>query len=231
MNCLIIDDQKVFRAILKKMISLDPSLVLIKECTNAIEAHTAIIETQIDLIFLDVEMPQMNGLDLAKIIQGKRPLIIFITSKLEYALDVFDLNVVDFLIKPIEPSRFLKAVERAKNLVKLNSSADPADSETFVFIRDSSIIRKVNVNDILYLEAKNNYINVYLSNIFYSIHSSLKLIENKLPKDLFIRVHRSFIINLSKIDSIEGSTLFINKTIIPISDSYRSSLNNYMKFL
>lgn len=231
MNCLIVDDHKVFRTILKKMIDLDPSLVLIKECSNAIEAHKEIIENTIDLIFLDVEMPKMNGVELARILQNKRPLIIFITSKQEYAIDAFDLNIVDFLVKPIESPRFLKAVERAKEQFKLKLTTPEDSVDKFVFIRDSNITRKINLNDILYLEAKDNYVKIHLSNVVYSIHSTLKSIEEKLPNDLFLRIHRSFIINLSKIDTIEGTTLFINKNVVPVADAYRASLMKVMKFL
>ncbi len=231
MNCLIVDDQSVFRVILKKMISLDPSLVLIKECSSANEAYKEISENNIDLLFLDVEMPGLSGIELVKLLEGRRPLIIFITSKLEYAIDAFDLNIVDFLIKPIETARFLKAVGRAKEQHKLKLQNLTDQSNNFVFIRDSNIVRKIDIKDILYLEARNNYIHIYTNTISYSLLSSLKSIEEKLPSELFVRVHRSFIINLSKIESIEGTTLFINKTVVPISDSYRAVLNKSMKFL
>lgn len=213
------------------MISLDPSLVLIKECSSANEAYKEISENNIDLLFLDVEMPGLSGIELVKLLEGRRPLIIFITSKLEYAIDAFDLNIVDFLIKPIETARFLKAVGRAKEQHKLKLQNLTDQSNNFVFIRDSNIVRKIDIKDILYLEARNNYIHIYTNTISYSLLSSLKSIEEKLPSELFVRVHRSFIINLSKIESIEGTTLFINKTVVPISDSYRAVLNKSMKFL
>jgi two-component system LytT family response regulator len=232
MNCLIVDDQKIFRVIVKKMIDLDPSLTLVKECTNAMEAYQEINAQPIDLLFLDIEMPGMNGMELAKILQDKRPLIIFITSKFEHALEAFDLNVVDFLVKPIEPSRFLKAVEKAKELFKSKKSiSNGSPQDRFVFIRDSSVIRKLRLDDILYLEAKDNYVRIYLPQKTFSIHSSLKSIEDKLPKDIFLRVHRSFIINLGKVDTMEGGTLFINKMVVPVSDAYRSALNKHMEFL
>jgi DNA-binding LytR/AlgR family response regulator len=231
MNCLVVDDQKVFRAVLKKLITLDTTLTLIGECADATEAHSKILSHQIDILFLDIEMPGISGMELAKILEGKRPMIIFTTSKLEYAAEAFDLNVVDFLVKPITPARFLRAVEKAREIFK-NKDLPIANKEAgFVFIRDSNIIKKLKVDDILYLEAQGDYVRIHLTDHSYTIHSSLKSVEQKLSPHIFLRVHRSFIINLSKVDTVEGGTLIIHHNMVPVSDAYRPALNKRMQVL
>ncbi|RBQ06644.1 LytR/AlgR family response regulator transcription factor [Pedobacter miscanthi] len=231
MNCLIVDDQKIFRTVLKRMFELDSALVLAGECNDAIEAHQLVAEKQIDLIFLDIRMPGMSGLEFAKILEDKRPLIIFTTSIAEHAAEAFDLNVVDFLLKPISPSRFLKAVEKAKEIFSNQSIAVDGNMSDYVFIRHSNIISRLKLTDILFFEATGDYVKVHTTKQQYSIHSSLKTIEQKLPQNVFLRVHRSFIINLNKIDTAEGKTLVINHNLIPVSETYRADLNKRMTFL
>ncbi|ETZ23874.1 LytTR family DNA-binding domain-containing protein [Pedobacter sp. V48] len=230
MNCLIVDDHAVFRAVLRNLVSLDPSLFLVAECTDAAEAHQVILHNDIDVIFLDIEMPRMSGIELARLLEGKNPMVIFTTSQIDYAIEAFDLNVVDFLTKPIGSVRFLKAVQKAKDLIK-NKTSIANEADDFVFIRDSNIIKRIKLSDILYFEAKGDYIKIFLTNTSYSIHSSLKSVEQKLPENVFFKVHRSFIVNLGKIDSIEGGTLIINHTMIPVSDTHRPLLNRRTQIL
>lgn len=232
MNCLIVDDNQIFRLLLKKLIAMDSSLVLVAECENAMEAHHHIMNNQVDIIFLDIMMPGMSGLELAKILEDKPPLIIFTTSVAEHAVEAFSLNVVDFLLKPISAARFLKSIEKAKSANHKQQKSSDTHFPEFIFIRASNTVRRVKVTDILYFEAIGDYVRIQLvGNIDYSIHSSLKNIENKLPQQIFLRVHRSFIINLNKIDGIEGKTLILDKNLIPVSDSFRANLNKTMKFL
>jgi len=232
MKCLIVDDNQIFRLLVKKLMALDNSLVLVAECEDAISAHQQIMDNEVDLIFLDIMMPGMSGLELAKILEDKPPLIIFTTSIAEHAVEAFSLNVVDFLLKPIAPARFLKAIEKAKTALNKNQLNSDLQFPEFIFIRDSNIVRRVRIVDILFFEAIGDYVKIQLiGKIDYSIHSSLKNIEYKLPQGVFLRVHRSFIINLSKIDGIEGKTLIIDKNLIPVSDSFRGSLNKSMRFL
>lgn len=231
MNCLIVEDQKIFRTVIKRLIDLDNTLTLVGECEDAIDAHQKIKDLNVDLIFLDIHMPGVNGMELAKILEGKQPLIIFITSLAEHALEAFDLSVVDFLLKPISPARFLKAVEKAKKSFKKNQITMGGQFEDFTFIRDSNIVRRLKIKDILYFESTGDYVKIRLINGDYCIHSSLKIIEQKLPRHLFLRVHRSFIVNLSKIDGAEGKTLVVSHHLIPVSDAYRANLNKYMQFL
>jgi two-component system LytT family response regulator len=231
MNCLIVDDNKIARTTLKKLISLDPNLVLIAECSNATEAYIKILEQPIDLLFLDIEMPGMTGMELAQSLGQKRPLIIFTTSNRDYAAEAFDLDVIDFITKPVTTVRFLQSVEKAREFRK--TKILPADliEEDFIFIRDSGTVRRLQLDNILYLEAQGDYVKIYVANQFYNIHTTLKSVEEKLPASVFLRVHRSFIINVSKIDTLEGGTLIINKSLVPVSDAYRAALNKRMQIL
>ncbi|MNV44785.1 Transcriptional regulatory protein YehT [compost metagenome] len=232
MNCLIVDDNKIARTTLKQLISLDSSLVLIDECTNATEAYVKILEHSIELLFLDIEMPGMTGMELAKSLGQKRPLIIFTTSNRDYAADAFDLDVIDFITKPVTAVRFLQSIEKVREFVKVrNLSPDTLIEEDFIFIRDSNTVRRLELDNILYLEAKGDYVKIYVPGNSYQIHSTLKSVEDKLPPNVFLRVHRSFIVNISKIDTLEGGTLIVNKNLVPVSDAYRATLNKRMQIL
>lgn len=231
MNCLIVDDNKIALTALKQMVRMDSTLTLVKECEDATAAYQEIMLGQIDLLFLDIEMPGMSGVELVKSLGEKRPMIIFTTSRVDYAAEAFDLSVIDYLLKPIIPVRFLQAVEKAKTLLKNKNIAIVNKEDEFIFIRDSNVVRRLKLSDILYLEAMGDYVKVYVSNHVYSIHSSLKAVEQKLTHGIFLRVHRSFIINVSKIDTVEGGTLIIHNHLVPVSDAYRSALNKRMQIL
>lgn len=232
MKCIVVDDQKPFHLILANLIAMDPVLELVGSYVDAFEAHQVMLKQEVDLLFLDIEMPGLNGLELAKIMEGKGPLVIFTTSNPDYALEAFNLNVIDYLLKPIEPTRFLKAVEKAKGIIESKDMAVANENDGFVFIRDSYTIKRIQLDEILYLEANANYVDIYLtSKRMYSIHTAISSLEQKLPSSLFFKVHRSFIVNLGKVDAIEGKTLMIENKIIPIADAYRTALNKRMLIL
>lgn len=231
MNCLIVDDDSLARTALKQMLSMDPQLQLLGECADALEGYKEIMVNQIDVLFLDIEMPGMSGIELVKILAGKRPMVIFTTATTNYAAEAFDLNVVDFLIKPLVPARFLQAVEKAKHILKTKNLSISNKEDEFIFIRDSNVVRRLKVSDILFMEAMGDYVKIYVPDHVYSIHSSLKAVEQKLSQSIFLRVHRSFIVNVSKIDTLEGGTLIINRLLVPVSDAYRSALNKRMQIL
>lgn len=231
MNCLIIDDNQISRLTLVQLLALDASLNLIAECADARDGLSKILANSIDLLLLDIEMPEMDGIELAKSLGPKQPMIIFTTAKRDYAVDAFDLKVVDFITKPISPSRFLQSIEKAKEIFQQKNERLAPQTDDFLFIRDSNTVRRISVNDILFLEAKGDYVKISVKDQHYHIHSSLKAVEDKLPKHIFLRVHRSFIINVSKIDTIEGGTLIINENFVPVSDSFRATLNKRMQIL
>jgi two-component system LytT family response regulator len=231
MNCLVVDDHVIARSTVCHLLQIDPSLKLIAECESAAEAYRNLSIHKIDLLLLDIEMPGISGIELVKGLSEKRPLIIFISSKKDYAVTAFDLNVVDFITKPVTPDRFLKAINKAKEIFNLSNLFLANHQDDFVFIRDSGVIRRIKLDDINYLEAKGDYVKIYVDEKTYSIHSSLKSIEDKLPGKIFIRVHRSFIVNVGKIDTVEGSTLVIHQNFVPVSDAYKAVLNKRMQIL
>jgi len=231
MNCLIVDDNETARSILKRLLKIEGSLCLVAECEHAADAYKIMALNKIDLILLDVEMPRITGIELVKGLGDKKPLIIFISSKKDYASDAFDLNVVDFIAKPVTPDRFLKAIIKAKEIFRNQNLFVPSKKDEFIFIRDSGLIRRLKLSEINYLEANGDYVRICTDNQIYTIHSSLKSVEDKLPTDVFSRVHRSFIVNIGKIDTIEGSTLIIKQSFVPISDAYKASLNKRLHIL
>ncbi|WP_443939745.1 LytR/AlgR family response regulator transcription factor [Pedobacter sp. MW01-1-1] len=231
-KCLIVDDDKLSRLILKQLIKIDDSLELVAECTDAEEAFKSIESQAIDVLFLDIEMPGMSGIELVKGLGTQTPYIVFISAKKEYAADAFDLSVVDFLVKPVTPDRFLKSILKIKELIRNKTEVVFAQKkDEFIFIRDGHVIRRLKLNDIGYLEAKGDKVKIFTQDKVYSIHSSLKGVEEKLPTDVFLRVHRSFIINVGKIDLVEGSTLIIQNSFVPVSDAYKAILTKRMQIL
>ena len=210
---------------MKQLVGQAANLELVAECTSAMEAYNYLNSTPIDLLLLDIEMPGMTGLELTKNLGNKKPLIIFTTAKTDYAVAAFELNVVDYLVKPITPARFLQAIERAGETVASDKQEVKIESKDFIFIKDNGLLKKINIEDILFLEAMGDYVKVHTPQKFHVVHSTLKAIEEKLPDNKFVRVHRSYIVALNKIDYIQDGVIYISKTTIPIADTYRSVLN------
>jgi DNA-binding LytR/AlgR family response regulator len=216
---------------MKQLVSQVKDLELVQECEDAMEAYNLINSQQIDLIFLDIEMPGMTGLELTKNLGSKSPLIVFTTAKKDYAVEAFELNVVDYLVKPVTPSRFLQAVERANEALASDKEEVKVEEQEFVFVKDNGILKRINVDDILYLEAMGDYVKVHTSQKFHVLHATLKSIEEKLPATKFIRVHRSYIVSLSKIDFIQEGVISIGKATVPVADTYRTTLNKRLNLL
>jgi DNA-binding LytR/AlgR family response regulator len=231
MNCLIIDDNVVARGAMKQLVRQDKDLILLGECENAVEAYQKIMNEPVDLLLLDIEMDSMTGIELAKSLGTKNPIIIFVTGHRGYAIEAFELNVADYITKPVTPVRFLQAIEKAKEIYRSRTQEVKMDDESFVFIRDSNVVRRIKIVDILFAEAMGDYVKIYTLDHFYSIHSSLRQVESKLPGAKFLRVHRSFIIQVGKIDTIEGGTLIINRKTVPVADAYRAALNKRLNIL
>ncbi len=231
MNTLIIDDNKIARATLKQLCSQVKDITLCGECESALEAYNLLQEQPIDLLFLDIEMPDMTGIELTKSLKDKRPVIIFITSKKEYAVEAYELNVADYLIKPIVPARFLQAIDKAKELIESKKLAVQSDAAAFIFIRDSNIIRRLSLDEILFAEAMGDYVKLHTAQKYYAIHTTLKTIEERLPATNFIRTHRSYIVALDKIDTIQDGALVVHGKSVPVADAYRAALNKRMNIL
>lgn len=231
MNCLIVDDHAIARRTVSHLLQIEPSLKLVAECENASEAYRNLAVHKIDLLLLDIEMPGISGIELVKGLGEARPLIIFISAKKYHAAEAFDLNVVDFITKPITPDRFLKAITKAKEVYNSSNLFLGNKQDDFVFIRDAGVIRRIRLDEINYLEAQGDYVKIYQNEKTYAVHSSLKSIEEKLPAKTFIRVHRSFIVNIGRVDTVEGNTLIMHKNFVPVSDAYKATLNKRMQIL
>jgi DNA-binding LytR/AlgR family response regulator len=231
MNCLIVDDNKIARTNIKHMASFDHDLFIAKECSNAKEAFDYLQENAIDLILLDIEMPGMSGIELTKNLENNRPLIIFTTSKKEYAAEAFELNVADYIVKPVTPSRFSQAIEKAKDMFSSNTQDVKINEDEFIFIRDSNIIRRIKIDEILFAEAMGDYVKLHTPQKFYAIHTTLKAVEARLPGSVFLRVHRSYIIAVNKIDTIQEGSIVINGKSLPVADAYRLSLNKRINII
>jgi DNA-binding LytR/AlgR family response regulator len=231
MNVLIVDDNKIARTTMKQLASQVKDMVVLDECDNAMEAYNLLQELPVNLVFLDIEMDGMTGLELTKNLGNKKPVIIFISSKKEYAVEAFELNVADYIVKPVTLSRFLQAVDRARELIQSITQEVKFDKEEFIFIRDSNIIRRLKLEDILFIEAMGDYVKVHTLQKFFAIHTTLKAVEDRLPASKFIRVHRSYIVALNKIDSMQDGALILNSKPVPVADAYRAALNKKMNVL
>lgn len=216
---------------MKQLVEQVQMLELVAECSDAMQAYNYLRNDQIDLLFLDIEMPGMTGIELTKKLGNKKSLIIFTTAKTDYAVEAFELNVVDYLVKPLSIPRFLQAVEKAKETLDSNKQEVKIEAQEFVFVKDNGVLKKLNVEDILYLEAMGDYVKVHTAQKFHVLHSTLKSIEEKLPATRFIRVHRSYIVALQKIDFIQDGVITIGKASIPVAETYKSTLNKRLNLL
>jgi DNA-binding LytR/AlgR family response regulator len=231
MTCLIVDDNKMARMAILKLVEQVEDLMLTGECENAMEAYNMLKKKPVDLLLLDIEMPGVTGLELIKNLGPRGPLIIFTTAKSNYAVEAFELNVVDYLVKPVEPARFLQALDKAREALASDKEQVEVKEKEFVFVKDSGVLKRISVDDILYLEAMGDYVKVFTQQKFHIVHATLKSIEEKLPPSKFMRVHRSYIIALNKIDFIEEGVININGTAIPVADAYRTTLNRRLNLL
>lgn len=227
MNCLIVDDNPMARSTLSHLCSQVTDLNVVYECTNAMDAYNFLQANAADLLFLDIEMPEMSGLELTRTV-SKDLIIIFTTSKRDYAVEAFELNIADYLVKPIAPARFLQAVDKAREIYGAGNMPMAAGSDEFMFVRDSAVTRRLRYADILYVEAMGDYVKFHTMQKIHAIHGTLKSVEERLPAGQFIRIHRSFIVALNKIDTVENGGIAIGSRFLPVADSYRKSLNDRM---
>jgi DNA-binding LytR/AlgR family response regulator len=231
MKCLIVDDNKMARMALEQLVRQVPSLELVAECSDAMEADNHLDNTAVDLLLLDIEMPEMTGLELIKKLGQSRPLIIFTTAKKDYAAEAFELNVVDYLVKPIALPRFKQAIEKAAEALESNKEEVKLEEQEFVFVKDNGVLKRISIDEILFLEAMGDYVKVHTAQKFHVVHATLKSIEEKLPSTKFIRVHRSYIVAINKIDYIQEGTIRIGKINIPVADTHKSNLNKRLNLL
>ncbi len=224
-RCLVVDDEPLALDILEDYISKVPFLTLVKTTTSAIEGLSLVQNDAIDLVFLDVQMPELTGIQFLKIINGKCD-VILTTAYSQYALDGYELDVVDYLLKPIAFDRFYKAAQKVlQSTANTNSSAPEVLSvqknHDFIFVKTEHKIQKIYLDDILYIEGLKDYISIFTRSERIITLQNMKKMEESLPSKSFIRVNKSYIIALGKIESIERSRIQIGEKIIPIGDTYR----------
>ncbi len=229
---IAIDDEPLALQLVSGYISKTPFLELVKTFDNPMDAMDFLDEVPVDLIFLDIQMPDLTGVEFTRVLEH-RPKIIFTTAYEKYALEGFKLEVTDYLLKPFSYEEFLKAARKAERLIKLEKNEQKetivANNE-FLFLKSEYKIRRINFNDIKYIEGLKDYVKVFLQNEPKPILSinSLKSLEAKLPESKFMRVHRSFIVNLEKIDTIERSRIVFGKVYIPVSDQYKEKFQQFL---
>ncbi len=230
MNCLIVDDEPLALDLLEDNIKQISFLKLVAACRSAAEAMNVLSENTIDLIFLDIQMPGVNGLDFLRSIQNP-PLVILVTAYEEHAIDGYDLDVVDYVLKPIDSARFLKAVQKAQNMFKMISLTHKTAvvENDHVFVNANYSLVKVMLHEIAFIEGLKDYARINMINGKVVVtRLGLKMIEEKLDGLKFMRVHKSFIIALNKIDSIQKTQLTILGREIPIGNGYRQELQKYI---
>lgn len=223
-NCLIVDDEPIAREVIQTYCSHFPDLRVVASCGNAIEAKSIFNQFKVDILFLDVNMPVLDGISFLKTIR-ERPQVIFTTAYKEFATDAFDLAACDYLLKPFSLERFIIAVDKALgnlNLVTIAKQENQDnETESFIFIKTGGKIYKILHEDLLFAEANGNYTKIITAKNTIQIALTFSDFEKLLPGLLFLRVHRSFIINKSKISHVEGNRIFIENSEIPIGSNYK----------
>ncbi len=225
MNVIIVDDEPLAQEVLETFISKFPNLNLIAKCNNAVEAFETLNANDIDLMFLDIQMPQITGVEFLKTLPNP-PKVIFTTAYTEYAVDGFELNAIDYLLKPISFERFAKAVNKAveKNTTSNENNPTLGEKTNFIFVKSDKKLIKVRFSEIFYIEGLKDYVILHTPNGRIVTLQTMKSLEDRLPSDIFMRIHRSFIVNINKVDILEGNTVYIQKKSIPIGKNYKDAL-------
>ena len=223
-NCLVVDDEPIARNGILEYIEQIDFLHAAGVCKNAIEA-TLVLQTEaIDLVFLDIQMPKLSGIDFLKNLE-KPPLVIFTTAFPEYAIEGYELNVLDYLLKPVNFERFFKAVVKAQSALNLKnkSSAIPI-TDNYFFVKSNQKLEKIFIEDILYLEALSNYVILHTKTKKHIVYMSFKGMESQLPPHLFLKIHKSFMVAVNAIQTIDNDEILLNGHTLPISKSYRGAV-------
>jgi DNA-binding LytR/AlgR family response regulator len=231
MNVLIVDDEPLAQEVLESYIVKIPELKKHALCNNALEAFDYLNENQVDLIFLDIQMPQISGIEFLKTLQNP-PKVIFTTAFQNYAFDAFELNVLDYLLKPFSFERFNRAIEKYRELSKFNiennelQKENATDVPDFIFVKANKKLIKIKFEEIFFVEGLKDYVIIHTpSGRIVTLHT-IKSLESRLPANIFKRVHRSYIVNSQLVDSVEGNALKIKDKLIPIGKNYKDDILN-----
>jgi len=223
LSCIIVDDEPVARKILHEFVEQVPFMDLHGKFENAMKAEAFLKTNVVDLIFLDIEMPKVSGLQFLQRMHIES-MVILTTAFPQYALEGYELDIIDYLLKPFALSRFLKAVQKAKDFYQMKNRTAGALPSTYIFIKSEKRIEKIELSDILYAESVGNYVSVYTENKRIVAYLTMKSLESQLPADEFIKIHQSYLVNCSKIEAIEGNEIKIGCKSLPMSRNYRDTV-------
>lgn len=224
---LVVDDDPVSRAVMEEYVALCDDLALHGSCGTAVEAANVLRKNRVDLLLLDVEMPQMSGLELIASLKDP-PRVILVSGRETYALEAFEADVVDYLLKPVTYARFLKAVERLNRKARAPEATTESDH---VFIKSDGKLVRLELSDILFLQAERDYVLIQTTATKHLIHGTMKSMEEKLSSADFIRVHRSYIVRIDRIDDIQDGSVVVGRSVVPIGESYREQLHARLRTL
>ena len=236
MNCIIIDDEATSRTIIGELCSSYKNLNVVEVFSNAIEAIKYLNQNKTDLIFLDIHMPDFNGFDFIRTLKDP-PYIILTTADAEFAIQAFEYDcILDYIVKPIKPERFKKSIQKVEGKLNEKVTATVTDKEKQqtgddFYVNINKRLIKIDIQSIYLVEAKGDYIYLKTDNKNYTVHSTLKKIEEKLPDHMFLKIHRSYIININKIIDIEDNSVLIEKDVVPVSRSNRPELMKRLNLL
>lgn len=232
-SCVIVDDEPLARSLLKDYVSKVPSLKLVDVCSSPVVAMEVLKANNVDLLFLDIQMPEITGISLLKIMK-KRPLVVLTTAYSEYALESYELDVVDYLLKPITFQRFLQAVDKVSSRLQqpqapAEATVPPQAQPPFIFVKDGTKLVKVKWEDILYIEGLKDYVTIHTRTQKIISLQRLKVLEDQLPSEQFIRIHNSYIVALAAIDSVQKNEVHIGQATLPVSDSYKKIFRDFIE--
>lgn len=229
-RCLLVDDEPLAIALMEKHVAQLDFLELAGSCPNALKALEVLRKIEVDLMFLDIQMPTINGIDFLKTLRNP-PKVIITTAYREYALDGYDLDIVDYLLKPITFDRFFKSIERfLRNADQQTHTAMQAPAETgSIFLKEGYRNVKVNIDDILYMESLKDYVKVYTQNGLITTKYKISDMEGELSAKNFLRIHRSFVVNLKHVTAFTASDVEIGKAELPIGESYKEMVFTVLK--
>jgi DNA-binding LytR/AlgR family response regulator len=235
-RCLIVDDEPLARVLIRGHVEKLENFEIVAECGDAMKALNVLREKQVDLIFMDIQMPQITGIEFLKTLKHA-PKVIITTAYREYALEGFELDVVDYLLKPITFERFLKSVNKFYQMnqeeiqVVAGSSGDKTNDESYIYVKENKKIVKVYLSEIWYIEGLSEYIQIYTNKRKIITKTSMALMEEKLPAGKFLRIHKSFIVSVFKIEAFTANTIEIQGKELPIGRSFKNAVLNALNFV
>lgn len=228
LRCIAIDDEPLALELLEDNISKVPYLHLVASCSNPVEAMKVLQEQPADLIFLDIQMPGFSGIQFLQSLGQKKPMAILITAYEKYALEGFNLDVIDYLVKPVSLDRFIKACNKAWELYQLRQPSPNEPEKEYIFVNVDYSLLKVVLNDILWIEGLKDYIRIHLKSTNKPVitRMGMKVIEDELPVSRFIRIHKSYIVSKNQITAVRKNSVFLGEAELPVSDNYRDAISS-----